>query len=150
MGWLCLDFKFDSRVKGCLLGLDHKTSTKFCLFFWTVCLPWYWNRPAELMLMGFVSLLLAVFQGPVQKKCIKEDVAKHWLPCDGGGHEDNSTSNIATAHFSVFSKTGRHLLAEAAGDSSCPAVGASEFSNQLFHAVFCLLYLYSSPNCKTM
>jgi len=75
------------------------------------------TSPAELMLLGFVSLLLAVFQDNVQKRCIKEDVAKHWLPC-----HKNSTSSTTTAHFSLLSNQGRRLLAEDTVPFSCPKV----------------------------
>ncbi|KAJ8766016.1 hypothetical protein K2173_020532 [Erythroxylum novogranatense] len=36
---------------------------------------------AELMLMGFISLLLTVFQGPISNICISERVASSWHPC---------------------------------------------------------------------
>ena len=34
----------------------------------------------ELMLLGFVSLLLVVFQELIQKICIDESLMEHWLP----------------------------------------------------------------------
>ncbi|XP_039067344.1 MLO-like protein 12 [Hibiscus syriacus] len=37
---------------------------------------------AELMLMGFISLLLTVFQGPISEICIPKHVADTWHPCD--------------------------------------------------------------------
>ena len=36
----------------------------------------------ELMLMGFISLLLTVFQGPISGICIPTSVANTWHPCD--------------------------------------------------------------------
>ncbi|KAI3851538.1 hypothetical protein MKX03_012029 [Papaver bracteatum] len=36
----------------------------------------------ELMLLGFISLLLTVFQTTVSKICIRESWTKHLLPCD--------------------------------------------------------------------
>lgn len=37
---------------------------------------------AELMLLlGFISLMLGVFQGVTQKICVKESVMHHLLPC---------------------------------------------------------------------
>ncbi|KAM1042209.1 hypothetical protein FF1_031347 [Malus domestica] len=35
----------------------------------------------ELMLMGFISLLLTVFQNLISKFCASEDVMAHLLPC---------------------------------------------------------------------
>ncbi|KAK1432068.1 hypothetical protein QVD17_08958 [Tagetes erecta] len=37
---------------------------------------------AELMLLGFISLLLTVGQGPISEICIEKTVAKTWHPCD--------------------------------------------------------------------
>ncbi|KAK8277125.1 hypothetical protein V6Z11_D10G245100 [Gossypium hirsutum] len=37
---------------------------------------------AELMLMGFISLLLTVFQGPISEICIPAHVANTWHPCN--------------------------------------------------------------------
>jgi mlo protein len=49
------------------------------------------NRPAlyeslekvksELMLMGFISLLLTILQNPITGICVTVDLAKTWLPC---------------------------------------------------------------------
>ncbi|KAL6897284.1 hypothetical protein ACP4OV_006980 [Aristida adscensionis] len=35
----------------------------------------------ELMVLGFISLLLSVFQGPAQKICVRESIMHHLLPC---------------------------------------------------------------------
>ncbi|XP_025803387.1 MLO-like protein 1 [Panicum hallii] len=35
----------------------------------------------ELMLLGFISLLLSVFQGAAQKICVRESIMHHMLPC---------------------------------------------------------------------
>jgi len=35
----------------------------------------------ELMLLGFISLLLSVFQGAMQKICVRESIMHHMLPC---------------------------------------------------------------------
>ncbi|KAH6757738.1 hypothetical protein C2S51_038666 [Perilla frutescens var. frutescens] len=37
---------------------------------------------AELMLLGFISLLLTVGQGPISEICISEEVAATWHPCN--------------------------------------------------------------------
>ncbi|KAJ6432833.1 hypothetical protein OIU84_019960 [Salix udensis] len=36
---------------------------------------------AELMLMGFISLLLTILQGPISDICIPENIAATWHPC---------------------------------------------------------------------
>lgn len=61
----------------------------------------------ELMLLGFVSLLLVVFQDLIQKICIDESLMAHWLPCRGA-------TTSATAHYGVSSSAvvggGRRML----------------------------------------
>lgn len=34
------------------------------------------------MLLGFISLLLTVGQGPISKICISEEIAATWHPCN--------------------------------------------------------------------
>lgn len=46
----------------------------------------------ELMLLGFISLLLTVFQGVISKICIPEKYVKHMLPCKFDEHEGSSTT----------------------------------------------------------
>jgi hypothetical protein len=40
-----------------------------------------WVVGAELMVLGFVSLLLNVFQGSMQRICLRKGVMDHLLPC---------------------------------------------------------------------
>ncbi|KAK7828689.1 mlo-like protein 1 [Quercus suber] len=66
----------------------------------------------KLMLLGFISLLLAVFQSRIEKLCISENTAKEWLPCK---LTDASSSSSTTTHFQTLFTSfipGR-LLAEA-------------------------------------
>lgn len=74
---------------------------------------------AELMLLGFISLLLTVFQGLISKFCVKEDVLLHMLPCSLDSRreaEANEHKNVtAKEHFQTFLPivgTTRRLLAE--------------------------------------
>ncbi|KAJ4970388.1 hypothetical protein NE237_003487 [Protea cynaroides] len=48
---------------------------------------------AELMLLGFISLLLTVLQGPISKICIPESVGATWHPCSNNKEEEESRSN---------------------------------------------------------
>lgn len=79
---------------------------------------------AELMLLGFISLLLTVFQGAISKLCVPESLTEHLLPCDlndkaKAEHDSSSgeTGSSTTKHFQTFfvssiSGTARRLLAE--------------------------------------
>ncbi|KAK8585907.1 hypothetical protein V6N13_050877 [Hibiscus sabdariffa] len=75
----------------------------------------------ELMLLGFISLLLTVFQQSIAKICISKDLADQWLPC-------GEKKVVAEEHFqTLFSSflpggTGRRLLSEAS-DPYCTAKG---------------------------
>ncbi|XP_076943900.1 MLO-like protein 1 [Bidens hawaiensis] len=62
----------------------------------------------ELMLLGFISLLLTVFQGKIVKFCVKESLMKHLLPCSLSDKETATKYKLeATSHI-------RHLLAKEA------------------------------------
>ncbi|KAF3631532.1 MLO-like protein 13 [Capsicum annuum] len=63
----------------------------------------------ELMLLGFISLLLTVSQGAISKICIPENIAKIMLPCKLKELSGNSSHLI----------TGRHLLAGSGGADHC-------------------------------
>uniref|UniRef100_A0A6N2LSF2 MLO-like protein n=1 Tax=Salix viminalis TaxID=40686 RepID=A0A6N2LSF2_SALVM len=42
---------------------------------------------AELMLLGFISLLLTILQGPISDICIPKSIAATWHPCSGEQEE---------------------------------------------------------------
>ncbi|XP_039158814.1 MLO-like protein 1 [Eucalyptus grandis] len=70
----------------------------------------------ELMLLGFISLLLTVFQVRISKICISEELGNKWLPCK---KEASAAAGSTTAHFltNFFPPGGRRLLAEASAAS---------------------------------
>ncbi|KAI3829901.1 hypothetical protein L1987_04032 [Smallanthus sonchifolius] len=62
----------------------------------------------ELMLLGFISLLLTVFQSRIVKICVKESITEHLLPCSLSDKKEASNPKIeGVSHI-------RHLLAEEA------------------------------------
>ncbi|KAJ0013913.1 hypothetical protein Pint_20803 [Pistacia integerrima] len=115
----------------------------------------------ELMLLGFISLLLTVFQGAITKFCIPEDVANSMLPCKrhevastDGEHPNGTTT---TAHFqksfTSVAGTARHLLSEESSAGYCskknkvPLLSVEAlhhlhifiFVLAIVHVIFCLL-----------
>ncbi|XP_015577753.2 MLO-like protein 1 isoform X1 [Ricinus communis] len=75
----------------------------------------------ELMLLGFISLLLTVSQNLISKICVSEHVMTNMLPCKladkGEGHESNSTTtaeHFQRSFITSISGTARRLLAESA------------------------------------
>ncbi|RCV33794.1 hypothetical protein SETIT_7G111000v2 [Setaria italica] len=78
----------------------------------------------ELMLLGFVSLLLVVFQDLIQKICIDESLMEHWLPCRGGNNDKHASA--AAAHYgaaSTFAASGRRMLKGGAAFGHCSSKG---------------------------
>ncbi|KAK6945569.1 Mlo-related protein [Dillenia turbinata] len=72
----------------------------------------------ELMLLGFISLLLTVFQTLISQICIPEDVASHMLPCKP---ENNSSNGPETSTHSTT--IGRRLLSGDTGSQKCSHEG---------------------------
>ncbi|XP_074561319.1 MLO-like protein 1 [Curcuma longa] len=76
----------------------------------------------ELMLLGFISLLLVVFQGSIQRICISESLTHHLRPCK------RDAAATSTAHYSVSSSGGivggaRRLLAGGGDSTHCQKKG---------------------------
>lgn len=69
----------------------------------------------ELMLLGFISLLLTVFQGSISHICIPPSLARHMLPCK---MHDKSTSG--SEHNLIYYNTINHrrLFSEEHGSST--------------------------------
>ncbi|XP_029123353.1 MLO-like protein 2 [Elaeis guineensis] len=61
---------------------------------------------SELMLLGFVSLLLTVGQGIITEICVPKSVADSWHPCKKEVHDDGGSKS----HESGKSHAGRRLL----------------------------------------
>lgn len=67
------------------------------------------------MLLGFISLLLTVFQGLISKFCVKENLVMHMLPCSKLETEAEHKNVTTKEHFQTFfpiGETTRRLLAE--------------------------------------
>ncbi|KAK2978948.1 hypothetical protein RJ640_008729, partial [Escallonia rubra] len=79
----------------------------------------------ELMLLGFISLLLTVSQGLVSRMCIPAHLANYMLPCkmepvsSGGTHEISIHENYSQK----IARNGRRLLAEDTGPENCGRKG---------------------------
>jgi hypothetical protein len=71
---------------------------------------------AELMLLGFVSLLLNVFQGATQRICVRKGVMDHLLPCPRPGAK--TAAHYGAAVFTGVLGSTRRLLAGGGAASS--------------------------------
>ncbi|KAK4270037.1 hypothetical protein QN277_023124 [Acacia crassicarpa] len=74
----------------------------------------------ELMLLGFISLLLTVTQNGITKICVRPGLTRHMLPCKEGEKSETATKSHFQSFFSSpdISGTVRRLLAEGSSSSS--------------------------------
>lgn len=101
------------------------------------------------MLLGFISLLLTVFQNCISQICVAEHVVTNMLPCDlkdktKEGHESNNAT--ATEHFqrfftSTISGTARRLLAEKSSESAVGYCAKKVTIHYFKHYCCFLLYI---------
>ncbi|KAG8376532.1 hypothetical protein BUALT_Bualt09G0073300 [Buddleja alternifolia] len=120
---------------------------------------------SELMLLGFMSLLLIVGQGPISEICVSKKIGNSWRPCDGKHEQDkykedenadlddNGRRRLLLAYLESGG-TQRRLLA-AGGDDKCSDKGKVPFVSSggihqlhififvlaVFHVVCCLITL---------
>ncbi|CAA7396586.1 unnamed protein product [Spirodela intermedia] len=77
----------------------------------------------ELMLLGFISLMLTVLQKSIQKICIPERLTRHLLPCKREDKDSASSSHYQVNLFSGILGGGRRLLAGGGGSDHCAKKG---------------------------
>ncbi|GAA0142949.1 hypothetical protein LIER_03740 [Lithospermum erythrorhizon] len=115
---------------------------------------------SELMLLGFISLLLTIGQGPISEICIPEEVGATWHPCSKKQEENNKyyggggTDDVEEFRRKLLSADdiARRVLA-AAGPDKCVAKGKVPFVSAdgihqlhififvlaVFHVLYCVL-----------
>uniref|UniRef100_A0A7N2MCS7 MLO-like protein n=1 Tax=Quercus lobata TaxID=97700 RepID=A0A7N2MCS7_QUELO len=65
----------------------------------------------ELMLLGFISLLLTVFQNVINKICVPADVTRHMLPCKlEKGHKFEESNTCSENKVPLLSTEALHHL----------------------------------------
>ncbi|OVA14702.1 Mlo-related protein [Macleaya cordata] len=110
----------------------------------------------ELMLLGFISLLLTVFQGLISHLCIPKSLTVHMLPCK----KESSTSDLVIHNNEAFSPAtmwhGRRLLSTGGGSDHCAKHGQAPllslealhqlhifiFVLALVHVIFCATTMF--------
>ncbi|CAD6342845.1 unnamed protein product [Miscanthus lutarioriparius] len=91
-GIVLMSFVFERALHRLGKALEHRRQTLYEALL---------KLKEELMLLGFGSLLLVVFQDVIQDICINESLMERWLPCRG------ASSAAAHHHRSIFSIFGR-------------------------------------------
>lgn len=96
---------------------------------------------AELMLLGFISLLLTVLQDPVSGMCISESIGDTWHPCKPGkGNKEKEGRKLLQFLESGFGE--RRRLATKGYDSCAKYVSSIE-TVSLFNSFFFFLFYFS-------
>ena len=80
---------------------------------------------SELMLLGFISLLLTVGQGPITKICISKEVGATWHPCNKK-QEANLDQHSGVSHGEdgrrrLLSDDGARRILASGGADKCEA-----------------------------
>ncbi|KAI6698981.1 hypothetical protein NL676_019100 [Syzygium grande] len=101
----------------------------------------------ELMLLGFMSLLLPVLQTSIGKICISERLANVWLPCKK--LDSSSTTARFTNFFWSGEARGRRLLAEAAASTDfCGEKGKVPLlSAEVLHDLDIFIFVLATFQC---
>lgn len=79
----------------------------------------------ELMLLGFISLLLTVFQSPISNICVPANAENMMLPCK----LKTDVSSSGSEHLNII-KNRRRLLAENTSMEHCARKVSSYISNK--------------------
>ncbi|KAL2454873.1 MLO-like protein 13 [Abeliophyllum distichum] len=87
----------------------------------------------ELMLLGFISLLLTVFQGLISDICVPSHLATIMLPC--------KRETVSSAGSHLLENIGRRLLAEAAGEHRCKAGKVQLLSLEALHQLHIFIFV---------
>ncbi|XP_038892538.1 MLO-like protein 6 [Benincasa hispida] len=112
---------------------------------------------AELMLLGFISLLLTVGQDAVTQICVSKELAKTWLPCAAkakAGVKVAKNSRLKLFEFLDPDYGSRRILASK-GDDACAKRGQLAFVSAygihqlhififvlaVFHVLYCIITL---------
>ncbi|GLT46314.1 hypothetical protein SLA2020_200760 [Shorea laevis] len=105
---------------------------------------------SELMLLGFISLLLTVGQGVISKICIPEKSAATWHPCNSkqeakqnkyskADYEDNNRRRLLMV--SDFGGSVRRSLAAGSSSGSCPAGKVPFVSSEGIHQLHIFIFV---------
>ena len=103
------------------------------------------------MLMGFISLLLTVGQGPISDMCISEKIAATWHPCNRNHSKDSSNSRRRLLQFLDPDASTRRILASK--EDKCQKSGKVAFVSAygihqlhififvlaVFHVLYCII-----------
>nr|XP_043609184.1 MLO-like protein 12 isoform X2 [Erigeron canadensis] len=112
---------------------------------------------AELMLLGFISLLLTVGTKPITKICISKSAADSWHPCSrkeaGEAAPAAGDTHRRLLTWSKMGDNARRILASGDGQDNCAHKGQVPFMSNdgvhqlhififalaLFHVMYCIL-----------
>ncbi|KAI3676941.1 hypothetical protein L1987_86557 [Smallanthus sonchifolius] len=112
---------------------------------------------AELMLLGFISLLLTAGTSPITKICITEGAAASWHPCSRKEEveEGDGESRRRLLTLSHMADSARRILASSSGEEKCASEGKVSFMSydgvhQLHILIFALALFHVIYSIFTM
>jgi mlo protein len=86
---------------------------------------------SELMLMGFISLLLTVFQDPISNICISKEIGESWLPCSHSETKKKTKETKDRKLMEYFDPTPRRILATKGIDKCVAKVQLKPYNFEL-------------------
>lgn len=99
----------------------------------------------ELMLLGFISLLLTVFQGSMNRLCIPESFTNHMLPCKRAENAEGPSSedvNHSRQLISLLGSNSRRLLSSGGSEGSHCKKGMKPFlSVEAMHQLHIFIFV---------
>lgn len=110
---------FSSCILIFLLTRTSKLSSfRIINITWKLLTKWQYLH-AELMLLGFISLLLTVFQRTIRHICVPRRYFQHMLPCSEKYVSPNQKVDHPKGSSHQFSFNNRKLLSESDDDDVC-------------------------------
>jgi len=99
----------------------------------------------ELMLLGFISILLTVFEGAINRLCIPESFARHMLPCKRHEIAEGPSSKAAIRSRALIPFAGSHsrrLLSSGGSEASHCKEGTRPFlSIEAMHELHIFIFV---------
>lgn len=133
-----------------MLKLDKPYTIKVLINFF-VCLFVALLVHAELMLLGFISLLLTVGQVPISSVCISQRIGATWHPCSkkqeealNQEHQTSSTNGRRLLNVSASGEGFHRILAGAASSTDKCAARVRVF---IFHLLSLLVPYRKNRQC---
>ncbi|XP_078427463.1 MLO-like protein 2 [Wolffia australiana] len=96
---------------------------------------------SELMLLGFISLLLTIGQGPISNICVSQKVGNSWHPCPNPKSSPDADSSRRKLLQFPLADHSRRILAATAGDKCAEKGKVSLISTDGIHQLHIFIFV---------